>query len=60
VIPEHQISLTAGVMQAFNSLLSHFHLEFTVPAIAIALATAARPAPKARRESEVVGEPAQP
>jgi amino acid transporter len=37
VIPAHQISLTAGVMQAFNSLLSHFDLAFAVPVIAIAL-----------------------
>jgi glutamate:GABA antiporter len=37
VIPAHQISFTAGVMQAFNSLLTHFGLSFGVPLIAIAL-----------------------
>src|SRR5260370_18986189 len=31
----------AGVMQAFNSLLTHFRLAFAVPLIAIALAVAA-------------------
>jgi glutamate:GABA antiporter len=41
VIPAHQISFTAGVMQAFNSLLTHFDLAFTVPLIAIALAVGA-------------------
>jgi amino acid transporter len=37
VIPAHQISLTAGIMQAFNSLLSHFNLAFAVPVVAVAL-----------------------
>jgi hypothetical protein len=41
VVPEHQISLTAGVMQAFNSLLTHFGLPFAVPLIAVALAVGA-------------------
>jgi amino acid transporter len=41
VIPAHQISFTAGVMQAFNSLLTHFGLAFAVPLIAIALAVGA-------------------
>jgi len=41
VIPAHQISFTAGVMQAFDSLLTHFGLAFAVPLIAIALAVAA-------------------
>ena len=41
VIPGHQISLTAGVMQAFNDLFRHFHLAFSVPVIAIALAVGA-------------------
>jgi amino acid transporter len=41
VIPSHQISLTAGVMQAFNSLLAHFGLTFAGPLIAIALAAGA-------------------
>jgi len=38
VVPSGQISLTVGVMQAFNSLLTHFDLAFGVPLIAIALA----------------------
>src|SRR6266851_4577880 len=41
VIPSAQISFTAGVMQAFNSLLTHFGATFAVPLIAIALAVAA-------------------
>ena len=41
VVPAHQISFTAGVMQAFNSLFSHFGVGFAVPVIAIALAVAA-------------------
>jgi amino acid transporter len=41
VIPSGQISLTAGVMQAFNSLLTHFGVSFVVPLIAIALAVGA-------------------
>jgi amino acid transporter len=41
VIPAQQISLTAGVMQAFNGLLTHFGLAFGVPLIAIALAVGA-------------------
>ena len=41
VIPTHQISLTAGVMQAFDSLLRHFDLAFAVPGVAIALAVGA-------------------
>jgi amino acid transporter len=41
VIPAHQISFTAGVMQAFNSLLTHFGLGFAVPLIAVALAAGA-------------------
>jgi amino acid transporter len=41
VIPSGQISFTAGVMQAFNSLLAHFGLAFAVPLIAIALAVGA-------------------
>jgi glutamate:GABA antiporter len=41
VVPSAQISLTVGVMQAFNSLLTHFHLAFGVPLIAIALAVGA-------------------
>jgi len=41
VIPAQQISFTAGVMQAFNSLLSHFGLAFGVPLLAIALVVGA-------------------
>ena len=41
VVPSGQISLTVGVMQAFNSLLTHFGLAFAVPLIAIALAVGA-------------------
>ena len=41
VIPAHQISFTVGVMQAFNSLFTHFGLGFAVPLIAIALAVGA-------------------
>jgi amino acid transporter len=41
VIPAHQISFTAGVMQAFDALFTHFGLRFAVPLIAIALAVGA-------------------
>ncbi|MFI5068607.1 MAG: amino acid permease, partial [Streptosporangiales bacterium] len=41
VIPASRISFTAGVMQAFNSLFTHFGLGFAVPLIAIALAIGA-------------------
>ena len=41
VIPQHHISLTAGVMQAFNSLFTHFGVSFAVPLIGIALAVGA-------------------
>ncbi len=41
VVPSAQISFTAGVMQAFNSLFTHFHVGFAVPVIAIALAIGA-------------------
>ena len=41
VIPAHQISLTAGVMQAFDRLMRHFDLAFAVPVIAVALAVGA-------------------
>jgi glutamate:GABA antiporter len=41
VIPSGQISFTAGVMQAFNSLLADFGLGFAVPLIAVALAVGA-------------------
>ena len=41
VIPESEITFTAGVMQAFNSLFAHFGIKFAVPLIAIALAIGA-------------------
>ena len=41
VIPSAQISFTAGVMQAFKSLFTHFGVGFAVPLIAIALAVGA-------------------
>jgi len=41
VIPAHQISFTAGVMQAFDRLLAHFGIGFAVPLIAVALALGA-------------------
>jgi glutamate:GABA antiporter len=41
VIPSAQISFTAGVMQAFDSLFTHFGVGFAVPLIAIALAVGA-------------------
>jgi glutamate:GABA antiporter len=41
VVPSGQISFTAGVMQAFNRLLTNFGVAFGVPVIAIALAAGA-------------------
>jgi amino acid transporter len=41
VVPEKNISSTAGVMQAFNSLFEHFGIKFAVPLVAIALAIGA-------------------
>jgi amino acid transporter len=41
IIPSGQISLTAGVMQAFNAFPAHFGLSFAVPVIAVALAVGA-------------------
>ncbi len=41
VIPAHQISFTAGVMQAFDSLFTQFGLGWAVPLIAVALAVGA-------------------
>jgi amino acid transporter len=41
VVPQNQISFTAGVMQAFDSLFKHFGVGFLVPIIAIALAIGA-------------------
>jgi amino acid transporter len=39
-VPSQHISLTAGVMQAFRSLLDHFSLSFLEPVVAIALVVA--------------------
>jgi amino acid transporter len=41
VIPTQSISLTAGVMQAFDVLLKYLHLSFALPVIALALAVGA-------------------
>jgi glutamate:GABA antiporter len=41
VIPARTISFTAGVMQAFDALLTHFSVGWAVPLIAIALAAGA-------------------
>ncbi len=41
VIPASHISFTAGVMQAFNRLMTHFGIAFAVPVVAIALAVGA-------------------
>ena len=41
VIPAAHISFTAGVMQAFDSLLTHFGLSFALPIVAVALAIGA-------------------
>ncbi len=41
VIPADHISFTAGVMQAFDALMTHFGIGFAVPLIAIALAVGA-------------------
>jgi glutamate:GABA antiporter len=39
-VPAEHISLTAGVMQAFRSLLDHFSISFLEPVIAIGLVVA--------------------
>jgi glutamate:GABA antiporter len=41
VIPSAKISLTTGVMQTFNGLLTHFGISFAVPLIAVVLAVGA-------------------
>jgi amino acid transporter len=41
VVPTQTISLTAGLMQAFDSLLMERHLGFALPVIALALAIGA-------------------
>jgi glutamate:GABA antiporter len=40
VVPEQELSLTAGVMQAFNEFFSYFGIERLVPIVAIALVCA--------------------
>jgi glutamate:GABA antiporter len=40
VIPSQELSLTAGVMQAFAAFFSHFGLTFLVPLTALALVSA--------------------
>jgi glutamate:GABA antiporter len=40
VVPSSQISLTAGVMQAFSTFFAHFGLAFLVPLTAIAMVVA--------------------
>jgi glutamate:GABA antiporter len=40
VIPAQQLSLTAGVMQAFAAFFAHFGLQWLVPLTAVALVTA--------------------
>jgi glutamate:GABA antiporter len=37
VIPAQELSLTAGVMQAFSAFFANFNLSFLVPVVAIAL-----------------------
>src|SRR6185436_9964352 len=37
VIPAKELSLTAGVMQAFDGFFAYFNLQFLVPIVAIAL-----------------------
>jgi glutamate:GABA antiporter len=41
VIPSAKISLTAGVMQAFDFLFKHFGLSWAVPVVGVALAAGA-------------------
>src|SRR5436305_9368604 len=40
VVPADELSLTAGVMQAFNEFFSHFGIERLVPVVAVALVCA--------------------
>src|SRR5271166_574848 len=40
VVPSAQISLTAGVMQAFSAFFAHFSLNWLVPLVAIAMVVA--------------------
>lgn len=40
VVPAQELSLTAGVMQAFSEFFGYFNVAFLVPVVAIALVTA--------------------
>src|SRR3954468_21705611 len=40
VIPAQELSLTAGVMQAFDAFFGYFHLQVLVPIVAVALVCA--------------------
>ncbi|MFF0816191.1 APC family permease [Rhodococcus sp. NPDC003318] len=40
VVPSQEISLTAGVMQAFSVVLAHFGLEWLVPIVGLAIVVA--------------------
>ncbi|PJN28304.1 amino acid:proton antiporter [Kitasatospora sp. CB02891] len=40
VIPASQLSLTAGVMQAFDAFFQYFHIGWLVPIVAVALCAA--------------------
>lgn len=40
IVPAEQLSLTAGVMQAFTAFFGHFDVAFLVPVIALALIVA--------------------
>ncbi|AWT44766.1 MULTISPECIES: APC family permease [Streptomyces] len=41
VVPAHQLSLTAGVMQAFHAFFAHFHVGWLTPIAAVMLVSAA-------------------
>ncbi|NUP61338.1 MAG: amino acid permease [Nonomuraea sp.] len=41
VVPAHQLSLTAGVMQAFDAFFSYFHIGWMTPIAAVMLISAA-------------------
>ncbi len=40
VVPADQLSLTAGVMQAFDAFFAHFHISWLTPVIAVGLIAA--------------------
>jgi amino acid transporter len=39
-IPADQLSLTAGVMQAFDAVFAHFHIQFLTPIVGLAIVIA--------------------